>query len=128
MIDNYQQALSLMEKMRLELPFTVYPDQGLLKIAEEKGDILSPNQPMDVRQVVYVEEGGIVCAVEKSPEDTVYISSVTHLKIPDDHPLVSEIRDYQNRRKYRLAVAEGKTGRAKRLARKVKKKKGFGNS
>ena len=86
MIDNYQQALSLMEKMRLELPFTVYPDQGLLKIAEEKGDILSPNQPMDVRQVVYVEEGGIVCAVEKSPEDTVYISSVTHLKIPDDHP------------------------------------------
>ena len=53
MIDNYQQALSLMEKMRLELPFTVYPDQGLLKIAEEKGDILSPNQPMDVRQVVY---------------------------------------------------------------------------
>ncbi|CCQ56323.1 hypothetical protein CWATWH0005_2369 [Crocosphaera watsonii WH 0005] len=70
---------------------------------------MSPNQPMDVRQVVYVEEGGIVCAVEKSPEDTVYISSVTHLKIPDDHPLVSEIRDYQNRRKYRLAVAEGKT-------------------
>ncbi|MDJ0730852.1 MAG: hypothetical protein QNJ33_12750 [Crocosphaera sp.] len=127
MIDNYQQALTLMEKMKLELPFTVYPDQGLLRKAEQQGDVLSPNQPMEVKQVVYLEEGGLICAVEKSPEDTLYLSSVTHLRIPDDHPLVEEIREYQNKRKYHLAVAEGKIGRAKRLARKVKKKKGFGN-
>lgn len=124
MRDSEQQALALMEKMSVGVPFTVYPDEELLRLARAKGEFLSANQTMTVEDMIY-EEGEIVCAIQKSSEDPLYLCSVTDLIIPDDHPLVSEIRDYQNERKYRLALAEGKKGRAKRLARKVKKKKGF---
>lgn len=128
MIDNYKQAKALTEKMKGSLPFTVYPDQGLWEIAKSQGDSLTLNQELTVIEVMYGgDDGGIMCVLESRPEQKRnYVSSVTHLRIPPQHPLANEIRAYQKKRTVSLAVADGKLGKARRLAKKMSKKKGFG--
>ena len=61
MIDNYEQALALTEKMKASLPFTVYPDQGVSEIAQKKGESLPLNQERTVIEVMYGgDDGGII--------------------------------------------------------------------
>jgi hypothetical protein len=127
-IDNYQKAVALTEKMKTQVPFVVYPHQGLLEIAKQQGDSLNVNQELKVIDVMYAgDEGGIMCALESRPEEkAAYVCSLTHLQVPDDHPLATEIQAYQLHRTVRLALAHGKIGRARRLAKSRSKKKGFG--
>lgn len=129
MIDDYSKALALMEKMNLLLPFKVYPTKRLLEMLEDRGSNLKANQEIEVIDLLYHEDaGGIVCCLESLPEDKeAIVISLTHLTIPDENPLAREIRAYQKKRTIRLAMQERKFGRAKRLAKKSRKKRGFGS-
>ncbi|MCU0534751.1 MAG: hypothetical protein MUD14_12730 [Hydrococcus sp. Prado102] len=128
MIDDYEKAIALTEKMEAQLPISVYATPQLLKTMEEKGEKCDRDRLFTIEKVHYSGDmGGITCALTPdSKSDMVFAVSLTHLRIPDDHPLASEIQSYQKKRTLRLAIADGKMGRAKRLAKQDRKKKGFG--
>ena len=71
------------------------------------------------------DEGGILCAIKPwESSKQAYVVSLTHLKIPREHPLENEIRAYQEHRALRILLREGKVIRGV----KRRKKKGFGKS
>jgi hypothetical protein len=129
-IDNQKQANNLIKKMEESLPIPVYATPQLLKTMEKQGEQYKPDREFMIEKILYAgDDGGITCFLKLEPgQKTLFGVSLTHLKIGNDHPLAPEIQDYQKKRTIRLALEAGKTGKAVRLAKQSKKKKGFGNS
>jgi hypothetical protein len=127
-IDNLQQVDSLIKKMKASLPIPVRATPETLKALEDKGDKYKLDHEFLINEIIYSgDEGGILCCLDPAPgSKAVCISSLTHLRIGDDHPLAKEIKDYQRTRVMRLALQNGKRGKAMRLAKQMSKKKGFG--
>jgi hypothetical protein len=129
MIDNYEQAIALMEKMRacLPIPTKVTPESG--QILKEQGNHFSRDHIFTIEEVYYSgDEGGILCVIQSGDDQQIkHFFSLTHLRLQEDHPFAEEIKSYQCKRVARLAMQDGKMGKARRLANKSKKKKGFGN-
>lgn len=127
MIDDYDQVIALTEKLNAHLPITVYATPELLKTMEAKGVKCSRDQELTIDEVFYAGDmGGITCALRPDhSSQLVFVSSLTHLRIPKEHPLASEIRAYQKKRTIRLAIADGKLQLSLKRS-KSKKKKGFG--
>ena len=128
MIDNYEQAIALMDKMRNCLPIPIKVTPECLQRMKKEGDKFSIEHIFMIQLVEYAgDEGGIMCVLKADVNDkAVYALSLTHLRIQEDHPLAEEIKNYQRKRVMRLALQDGKTGKAQRLAKRFKKKKGFG--
>jgi hypothetical protein len=127
-IDNAQQVESLMQKMEASLPIPIRGTPELFKALDDKGDQYRLDHEFLIEKIFYAgDEGGILCCLEPAPDEpSVCVSSLTHLRIGDDHPLAEEIKDYQRKRVIGLALQHGKRGKAMRLAKKGTKKKGFG--
>jgi hypothetical protein len=49
------------------------------------------------------------------------------LSIDEDHPLAEEIQKYQRKRLIGMALRDKKIGKARRLLKGIKQKKGFGS-
>ncbi len=128
MIDNYEQAIALVEKMKANLPIPIQVTPEAMQRMRQEGDNFSRDHIFMVESVLYAgDEGGIMCMLQTDIKDkTVYGLSLTHLRIQDAHPLAEEIKSYQRKRVARLAIQDGKMGKARRLVKQVKKKKGFG--
>jgi hypothetical protein len=125
MIDESEKAMALIEKMEAQLPILVYATPQLLETMERQEEKYSKNQIFSIKSVHYAGDmGGITCTFSPDKE-TVYSVSITHLRIPENHILAEEIKAYQRQRVRQLAIKEGKLGRAKRLAKKSRTKKGF---
>jgi hypothetical protein len=56
-------------------------------------------------------------------KQTGLICSLTHLRIDNDHPLAADIQSYQKKRSMRIALQDGKTGKALRIAKQNRRKK-----
>lgn len=126
MIDNYEEAIALVDKMEACLPIPIKGTPELMEMLQNKGHNVPTNYIFEVEKVLYGgDEGGILCAVKEYTDKNLLITSLTHLRIADNHPLAREIKDYQHKRSMRLAMADGRMGKAKRLAKKTKPKKGF---
>jgi hypothetical protein len=126
MPNNYKQTLLLVEKMKEYLDIPIYGNSGLLKFLGEQNDIkLQPNHEFTIDTVMYVgDDGGIMCMLKSEEmENQVFSVSLSFLKVADDHPLADEIRSYQKRQAFELALEDGK--KVKR-SNSTKKKKGFG--
>lgn len=128
MIDNYEQAIALIEKMEASLPIPMKVTPECLQKIKKEGDKFSRDHIFMVESVGYAgDEGGIMCVLKADVNDkAVYGLSLTHLRIQDDHPLAAEIKSYQRKRVMRIALVDGKISKAQRLAKQFKKKKGFG--
>ena len=126
MIDDEEKTEELLSKLTAELPIKAYPGQGLIEMMKKSGDLREQKKELEIESVMYGgDEGGILCAIrtwENSKQ--AYVVSLTHLKIPREHPLGNEIRAYQKQRTLRLALLEGKG----RRGFKKRKNKGFGKS
>lgn len=126
MIDNYEEAIALMDKMKACLPIPIRGTPEMMEMLQKQGQNFQKNYIFEIETVLYAgDEGGILCALKEDKEQGSAIVSLTHLRIADDHPLAREIKDYQNKRCMRLAIANGRIGKAKRIAKKTKPKKGF---
>ena len=129
MIDNYENAIALIEEMRACLPIStkITPESG--QILREQGSHFSKDHIFTIEKVYYAgDEGGILCVIQPGDEEEIkHFFSLTHLRIQEDHPLAEEIKNYQRQRVERIAIQDGKMGKARRLAKKSKKKKGFGD-
>ena len=129
MIDNYEQAIALLEKMKACLPIPVKMTPESRQVLKEQGYYFSKDHIFAIEGVYYAgDEGGILCVIQPGDDKEIkHFFSLTHLRIQEDHFLTEEIKDYQRKRAMRLALQDGKTGKARRLAKQAKKKKGFGD-
>lgn len=129
MIDNYEQAIALVEKMKASLPIPIKVTPESVQRMGKEGDKFSRDHIFMVESILYTgDDGGIMCMLKSGIDDKeVYGFSLTHLRIQEDHPLAEEIKSYQRKRVARLAIQDGKMGKARRLMKQAKKKKGFGN-
>lgn len=127
MIDNYDEAIALMEKLKAHLPICLKPTPESAAQLRDEGLELGRNLVYELKDVVYSGDmGGILCQVKHDKDDSIVLMSLTHLRIDRDHPLAAEVEAYQHHRILKLALADGKMGKASRLRKKAKKKKGFG--
>jgi len=97
MIDDYQEAVELMNKMKNSLPIPAYPSREFVSLLKQKDIKLKTNQRLEIIDVHYLgDEGGISCTLEfpfKTEEN--YVISLTHLRPRLNHPLAKDIRRYQ---------------------------------
>ena len=105
MIDDYQTAMELMDKMKSSLPIAAYPSNKCVFIFRDKNIKIKASQLLEISDVYYSgDAGGILCSL-KFPFETeqAYVVSLTHLRFVDTHPLAKEIRKYQVQRVRNLA-------------------------
>lgn len=115
MIDNYQEVMELVEKIKEHLPIDAYAGKGLVYTLAQQGIKIKKKQRIKIEHVHYLgDEGGISChitglesAFKEKKQAT--ITSITHIRIPDRHPLAGDIRAYQVRR-LRKITGMGGTG------------------
>lgn len=113
MIDNYENAMQLMESMQQQLPIPAYPSKGLAEIMQQKGMILSKDSRMTIQSVHYMgDEGGIgVELAYGDDQKAVFIVSLTHCLVPKSHPLARKITLYQEKRRKKLKKANQPAGK-----------------
>jgi hypothetical protein len=134
-IDDFVEAQALTDKLQDTLPFKVFPTKFFLGFLLDRGEAVQANAEFVVESLFYSgDAGGIICALEDSPffsnSQEKMVISISHLKIDPDHPLATEIIDYQRRRIHRLKLQDKGGFAAELLAKmpstKRKKKLGFG--
>jgi hypothetical protein len=112
MIDNYAQAMALVERMNASVPIPARPTRQVVDLLRSKGVSLGADPKLEIRDVFYGgDEGGIMCDVTPGAEGKeVVVCSLTHLRVYPRHPLAGEIRAYQQTRTRRLARPGGRAG------------------
>lgn len=108
MIDNYTEALELMHQIEAQVPIPVYPTDALVQMMKGRGVMLTPNQTLSIKRVLYLgDEGGIMCDITQPDARNALICSLTHVRISANHPLGEVMVAYQKRRVERLAQTAG---------------------
>jgi hypothetical protein len=104
MIDNYAQAMELLEKMKAQLPIPARPTRAFMQAMRDNRMPIRSGQELLIESVLYLgDEGGIGCAIQLPEKGTVTITSLTHILVEADHPLAQEIHAYQTERTSKLA-------------------------
>jgi len=111
-VDDVPKAIILVEKMKSALPIISRPTKVLVNVLKKQGLKLDPYRDVQIRDVHYMgDEGGITCNITPAGKETTpVLCSITHLLIPREHPLYSEIRMYQKDREGKLAKDFGAAG------------------
>lgn len=105
-IDNVNEALKLLDKIKSHLPISVRPSRELINMLRRQGVNIDRYKPLTIHSVLYMgDEGGITCDITpKGREDTPVLCSLTQLEIIGDDPLAKEIKTYQQKRAAKLAL------------------------
>ncbi len=105
MIDDYTEAIELVEKMKAQLPITARPTKAFIQTMRQNRIKVKSGQDLQIDDVLYMgDEGGIGCAVLLAGnEKSVTVTSLTQLRVKTNHPLAQEIRAYQVKRTQKLA-------------------------
>jgi len=105
MIDDYQEAIKLVDAMKNCLPIPAYPAKSFVQYLKQENIKIKSDQRLEITDVLYMEDlGGITCSL-KIPFKTEkeYLISITHLVPMANHPLRKDIRTYQINRVKNLA-------------------------
>ncbi len=87
------------EELEKHLPIYFNATPQLCRSMRQQGIILKRNAELKASNVVDSGDmGGILCVVEDDNNKRVFMVSLTHLKIKQDHPLCNKVSDYQRRR------------------------------
>jgi hypothetical protein len=105
MIDNYEKTMALIKKMEAHLPIPAQPTKRFIHGMRKDGIKVKSTQKIQIENVLYLgDDGGIGCEVGILKEGTVVITSLTHIRVKNSHPIGKEIRSYQNGRINKLAL------------------------
>ena len=109
MIDDYDQAMELMRKIEPHLPIPARPTATMIRALREQGRKITQDHKLLIQDVFHAgDEGGIMCGMALSEDaKEMLVVSITHLRVDPRHPLVGEIRAYQQKRTKRLARSGG---------------------
>ncbi len=104
MIDDPVQVDALITKMKAYLPISARGTGGMVRALRRDGVKMTRRNVQIVDVFDSGDEGGVLCALEGTgDEKTAVIISLTHLRLPANHPLAQDIRSYQITRTQRLA-------------------------
>ena len=105
MIDDYATTMALIEQMKAQLPIPVYGSKNFVRSMLRQGVMVSRRQRLQIAMIFYGgDDGGIMCQLTGIGKgDEVYISSLTHLEVQQQHPLAEAIEAYQRERTRKLA-------------------------
>ncbi len=104
MIDDYAEAMALVERMKANLPIPARPTAQLATLLKKEKILLGTDPHLEIKGVFYAgDEGGITCDVTPTGSKEAVVCSVTHLRIHPKHPLARVIRAYQETRTRKLA-------------------------
>ena len=111
MIDDYDKAMLLVDKIKEALPIRANVTESLKKqMANESPKVIMPSQ-CSVFDVVYSGDmGGIVCHLKISEEnykDGILLVSITHLNFNPNVPLARDIEVYKKHRIKKLRKQNG---------------------
>jgi hypothetical protein len=104
MIDDPVQVDVLIRKMKAHLPIPARGTGGMVRALRRDGIKMTSRQVQIVDVFDSGDEGGIMCALKGTgDEKTALVISLTHLRLPANHPIVQDVRSYQIARTQRLA-------------------------
>lgn len=93
----------LIKELEEHLPVYFHPTPQLCQISRKQGKIINRDSELKVTNVFDSgDTGGIVCAVEDVQKKEVFVVSLTHLIINQNHPLWNSISNYQRERVNKL--------------------------
>jgi len=94
-----------MQKLKSHLPISAKATDALIGNLRPHSINISPNAGIEITDVMYMgDEGGICCALKVTgQEETAVVVSITHLRLPNTHPLLPDVRAYQTLRTKKLA-------------------------
>ncbi len=105
MIDNQQQVKELLRQMKEQLPIPALATDGMVRSMKRQLPELKRQRQLSIKSVLYIgDEGGIMCDITPDGSANVVLCSLTHVEIPNDHPLAAEIQAYQQARTQKLAA------------------------
>ena len=104
-IDDPATVARLMDQLQADLPIPAYPTKEVVRTLRGRGTKISADRLLYIQHVFYHgDEGGITCDVTPSHDaKTAILVSLTHLRLPPDHPLSRDVRAYQRERVKRIA-------------------------
>ena len=103
-IDDPIQVEALLKKMGRYLPIRAEIQRRTANSLRARGVSIPLHRQIAIQKTFYHgDEGGIVCAISPTLDDEAVVISITHLKIPYNHPLEKDIRAYQQTRIKKLA-------------------------
>ena len=95
--------MNLIKEMEKHLPIPAYPLEGLCKALRTHGIKLNPQTEPQITKVFDSgDTGGIICTILEE-KGSVFVASLTHLRILPDHPLHNTILTYQKERIKKLS-------------------------
>ncbi|MEW6405009.1 MAG: hypothetical protein AB1649_24700 [Chloroflexota bacterium] len=98
-IDEPEQVETLLAQMEAHLPIPAEIQRSTANYLRTQGSFIPPHRQVSISKVFYSgDEGGILCAISPQDSKEAVVISLTHLKIPYNHPLEKEIRAYQKAR------------------------------
>ena len=105
MIDNYVEAVELLQMMEKALPIFARATKACVRGLRNNGIKIKQRQDLQIESVLYLgDDGGIGCGVRWSPkQEAAVVVSLTHIRIKKSEPLAKEILAYQNARTEKLA-------------------------
>lgn len=108
-VDNVDEAMKLIEKMKEHLPIIVRLNNALVKSLRKQRIYVDRYKPLEIHSVLYMgNEAGIACAITpKGREDTPVICSLTQLEVMGTDALAEEMKAYQRERIKNLARYPG---------------------
>lgn len=106
-IDDSIQVDALLEKMKKHFPIPAEIQRGPANYLRSQGLVISPHRNVQIQSVFYAgDDGGIMCTISPKDSTKPVVISLTHLKIPYQHPLEKEIRTYQKTRSQKLQKSD----------------------
>ena len=109
MIDDEKEVVELLRDMEDQLPIPVRPTVQLSKSLTQGGTELRPNQEVQIESVLYMGDvGGIACTLKwPGAGKSGVVTSLTHLRIDNGHPLAGRIKAYRPRRSLKIGHSNG---------------------
>jgi hypothetical protein len=110
-VDNVDEAMKLIEKMKEYLPIIVRPSSALVKMLRRQGVNVDRYKHLEIHSVFYMgNEAGIACDITPKGRDKKIICTLTQLEVIGVGAFVDEMRAYQKERIKNLASVPGNEG------------------
>lgn len=99
-VDNVDEAMKLIERMKKQIPIVVRPSSALVRMLQRQGINADRYKPLEIHSVLYMgNEAGIACDITpKGRENTPVICSLTQLEVTGTDALAEEMKAYQKER------------------------------
>ena len=126
MIDDEKEVTQLLRDMEGQLPIIVRPNRQLVETLVQGGMKCRPDEELQIASVLYLGDvGGIACGLKwPGAGKNACVTSLTHLRVDDNHPLAERIGAYQSKRSAKIARSTDGPGLPRRNAELRRKKRG----